>query len=534
MAQAWLHHRGAEGAASTGKTRTHIKARKRISSAAGSVVRTEFAHRPEREVKLLQTLSIAARLVMLLVLAGCSTTPAVSPTAAQPSATVALATDAAPPTVRPPSPAPPPTEQPSATRASSPAAATIDARSTAPPPAPAATLAPSPQSTATPMPRPTALPPSPAPPSPAIVRPTPTVSPQPSLTPTVPGIEIVVDNRDAGFSTAGHWFIGDGGLSYRGDCAWAPRGIGNIATVRPALPLGGSYEVFAWWCGDPNGDQADRAQIQIYPTAGRVATYPVHVNLQEGAGRWNSLGIYRLETNGFVSVDSGLGGNVVADAFRFVYRSAERIVITPTPAPTPITWTNHPPSPLEQLSAGDLSARLGLTRRFYAASPLVASEETTFDDCQAFPRDGCGGPRTGWRAQARHREVTVAYRVAKDYRHVAIEPPAGLAERQSLYLYGSKGSRFLRLDRYPDDTWMLSAAPLDAEAPATSMPLEPQVVRDLREFIDRYGTIRFTSSGGIRATLYGFGPKVELSEGDRGRLGAMIEALAQGAWYAIP
>ena len=279
------------------------------------------------------------------------------------------------------------------------------------------------------------------------------------------------------------------------------------------------------------------AQIQVYPTVGRVATFPVYVNLQENAGKWNSLGVYVLETNGSLSIDSGLHGNVVADAFRFVYRSPERIYVTPTPLPTPILWSNHPPSPLEQLTVGDLSARLGLTRRFYTASPLIASEATTFDDCQAFSRDGCGGARAGWRAQVRHQQMTVAYRVSQDYRHVAIEPPPDLASRQSLYLYGSQGSRFFRLDRYPDDAWVLSAAPLDADAPATSMPLEPQVVADLREFIDRYGTIRFAMNEGTppgEATLYGFGPKVELSESDRGRLGTMIEALAQVAWLAIP
>lgn len=436
------------------------------------------------------------------------------------------------------------THTPAATSTPVPVATAVNATATLEPPTPAPL-----------PPSPTQLPPS-APPSPtALPGPSDTPTPRVALTPvpppplpssptsrpgagpTAPNIDIIVDNRDSGFSTTGHWFIGDGGQSYGGDCAWAPRGIGNIAYVKPALPLRGAYEIFAWWCGDPNGDQAERAQIQIYPTVGRVATFPVYVNLQENAGQWRSLGVYPLETNGFLSIDSGLHGNVVADAFRFVYRSPERTSITPTPLPTPILWSNHPPSPLEQLTAGDLSARLGLTRRFYTASPLIVSQETTFDDCQAFPRDGCGGARPGWRVRVGHRQMTVAYRVSQDYRHVAIEPPPDLAGRQSLYLYGSQGARFFRVDRYPDDVWMLSAAPLDAEAPATSMPLEAQVVQDLREFIDRYGTIRFAMNAGAppgEATLYGLGPKVELDAGDRGRLVTMIAALAETAWLAIP
>ncbi|MCU0501330.1 MAG: hypothetical protein MUC51_06120, partial [Anaerolineae bacterium] len=144
------------------------------------------------------------------------------------------------------------------------------------------------------------------------------------------------------------------------------------------------------------------------------------------------------------------------------------------------------------------------------------------------------GTREGWRAQARTQQMTVPYRVSKDYRHVAIEPPADLTDRQALYVTGSKGNRYFRIDRYPDDTWMLSGAPLDAEAPASSLPLEPQVVKDLREFIDRYGTIRFTTNEGIGVTLYGLGPRVELSGEDRARLSTMIEALAQGAWTVIP
>ncbi|MCU0503218.1 MAG: hypothetical protein MUC51_15960, partial [Anaerolineae bacterium] len=370
-------------------------------------------------------------LLLLVLLAGCSA-PAQPIAPVTPGATVAPAstapTDAASGVT-----ASAPTDTPATTSSLVPSVTVASATATARRPTPAP-LPPPPTQPPPLPPSPTALPgpantPTPrvslTPVAPATSAPTPalfSVTPRPGPSPTVPNVDIIVDNRDPGFSATGHWFIGDGGQSYRGDCAWAPRGFGNIAYVRPALPLAGSYEVFAWWCGDPNKDQSDRAEIQIYPTQGRVATFPVYVNLQEDAGRWNSLGTYRLETNGFVSVDSGLAGNVVADAFRFVYRGPESGRITPTPRPTAFPWTNHPPSPLEQLTAGDLSARLGLTRRFYTTSPLIASEEASFDDCQAFPRDGCGGTREGWRAQARTQQMTVPYRVSKDYRHVAIEP----------------------------------------------------------------------------------------------------------------
>jgi hypothetical protein len=45
------------------------------------------------------------------------------------------------------------------------------------------------------------------------------------------GPEVVIDNGDPGFSTEGHWYAGDGGHSYSGDCVWAPRGIQDRKSV---------------------------------------------------------------------------------------------------------------------------------------------------------------------------------------------------------------------------------------------------------------------------------------------------------------
>lgn len=361
---------------------------------------------------------------------------------------------------------------------------------------------------------------------------TPTPLPVPTATPSaapISDIEMIVDNRDPAFSTTGWWFIGHGGQSYNGDCAWAPRGIQNIACVRPELPVAGAYEIFAWWCGDPNHDQSQRVRIQIYPTVGRVATYPVYVNLQENAGQWNSLGTYYLERNGSLSFDGNLDGNVVADAFRFVYRSPERVVITPTPMPTPVVWTNHPPSPVEQLTSGDLSARLGLVQRFYPYTPITSMETIIFDDCQAFPRDGCSGTREGWRVQVQYQDIVVTYRVSQDYRVVAVEPPDALASRQLLYLFGMQGNRFFRVDRYPDDTWHLSGADFDRTY-ASHLQLDAGVVETLRSFVQTYGSLTFETPDGIRLRLYGLGGRVELSGEGRGQLATLGTELAAAVW----
>jgi hypothetical protein len=323
-----------------------------------------------------------------------------------------------------------------------------------------------------------------------------------------------VDNRDAAFATTGTWFIGDGGQSYNGDCIWAPRGVQNIAFVRPELPVAGAYEVFAWWCGDPNHDQSERVLIQIYQTVGRIAPYQVYVNLQENAGQWNSLGTYYLEQNGSLSVAGNLDGNVVADAFRFVYHSPEYLVIRPTPLPTRIPWTGHPPTPLEQLTSGDLSARLGLVQRFYPYTPIISLQEVAFDDCQAFPRGGCTGTRDGWRVQVQYQDMLVTYRVSQDYRSVALEASDELASRQLLYLFGMQGTRLFRADRYPDDTWHLSGSDLDLTYSA-HLPLDAATVARLAQFIQTYSSVRWRAPDGMELSLYGLGQRVEYSEEDQ-------------------
>jgi hypothetical protein len=339
-----------------------------------------------------------------------------------------------------------------------------------------------------------------------------------------------VDNQDQAFSVTGTWFIGDGGQSYNGDCHWAPRGIQNIAYVQPGLPAAGTYEVLAWWCGDPDHNQSSRALIQIYPSQGAKLPHQVHVNLQKDAGQWKSLGTYSLGQGSSLSVHGNLDGNVVADAFRFVYRSAKAIVITPTPLPTDDPTTHHPPPPLEQLTSGDLSARMGLVQRFYPYTPIVAIEETTFDDCQAFPRDGCGGTRAGWRVQVQYQDMVVGYRVSDNYWYVAVEPPDNLASRQQLYLHGTGSDGLFRVDRYPDNTWHLSGADWDLTT-GSHLALDAETVDTLQRFVQTYSRIVTETPSGIRLQLYGLGTRVRLSEEDKVRLGTFAEELAAAVWY---
>lgn len=429
--------------------------------------------------------------------------------------TIALAAACAPAMPAPSGPEPTATATlavPSATATSAP---TAKEPTPAPPPA-----SPTPAPVITSAPTLTVL-------APTATRPRVTATPEPTQqgAPGTPVVDIVVDNRDAGFAYTGSWFVGDGGQSYNGDCHWAPRGVGNIAYYNPHLPVAGSYEVFGWWCGDPHHDQTYEARIYIYPLQGRIVPYQVTADLQQNAGQWVSLGTYYLQTNGSLSIGSSLFGNVVADAFRFVYRSPDDITTTPTPAPTRQIWTNHPPSPLEQLAAGDFSARLGLVQWMYQYSPVVWTWEGDLDDCQAFTRTGCSGQRRGWEAHVHYLDKTYVYYVSGDYRHVKLDAPLNVADRQTLYLMVTKGTWFLRIDRYPDDTWWASSSTYNVSTSASQQPLDAATVAELRRLAEKYNSVQAELADGYKVTFYGLGRLVEFEPEDAAAVERLLAAL---------
>jgi len=417
---------------------------------------------------------------------------------------------------------------PAAATATPPATATAAALTERAAP-PTVTLAPTdtPAASATPLASET--------PEPTMEPSTPTATPAASEQPTgtavsqaeapTPAVDIIVDNRDAGFSFTGSWFIGDGGQSYNGDCHWAPRGVGNIAYYNPQLPVAGSYEVFGWWCGDIHHDQTTAARVYIYPLQGRIVPYQVSVDFQNNAGQWVSLGTYYLETNASLSIGSNLFGNVVADAYRFVYRSDKDVSVTPTPAPTRQVWTNHPPSPLEQLSSGDLTARFGLVHWLYQYAPVVWMQEMDFDDCHAFPRSGCSGQRHGWEVHVDYADEIFPYRVSSDYRYVSLEYPLAVSGRQTLYLMVTKGPWFMRFDRYPDDTWWASSSTYEPGDAAVSTPLDDAAVGELRRLAEKYNIARAKPGSGFEITFYGLGRFVEFEPEDVMVIERLIEGL---------
>jgi hypothetical protein len=229
-----------------------------------------------------------------------------------------------------------------------------------------------------------------------------------------------------------------------------------------------------------------------------------------------------------LSIGGQVYGNLAVDAFKFVYISPEPVIVTPTPEPTPVPWTNHPPSPEEQMTSGDLAARLGLVQRWYVFTPVVGLwEETTFDDCQAFPRDGCGGTREGWQLRVEYQArngMAVTYRLARDRQHVALDAPEALKNHQILYLSGFQAMRFFYVYRYPDGTWQFVNG--SGSGSASSGPIDAQALAALLPLVDRYGSIgtttqRVVTADGWELRLYGLGSRVELSADDRAALEAL-------------
>jgi hypothetical protein len=307
----------------------------------------------------------------------------------------------------------------------------------------------------------------------------------------------------------------------------------TAAEVRPDLPEGGSYEVFAWWCGNPHYDQTGHGIIEVHRSAGDPAPQAVSVNYQANAGQWQSLGIYNLQPGAFLNVKSVLDGSVVADAFRFVYRSPAAAEAVPTALPSAPIVSHNPPSPLQQRTSGDLAARLALVDPFYVSVPMTATQQT-FDDCQAFPREGCGGKRAGWQAIVGYETITLTYRVSDDTQLVAVDGAdmsldpwlMGQDHPQRVFLRGSGGGMDFTVHYHPDSTWHL-LRPGDGSMPESDVTLTQDQADTLRTLAPTYSTLYLQPTGGGSLVFYGLGPVVAPSDADRDmllELGAALTA----------
>jgi hypothetical protein len=356
---------------------------------------------------------------------------------------------------------------------------------------------------------------------------------QPAAGPTPPPVptnEIVVDN--AAFALTGDWYYFDGGQNYAADCLLALPGVEARAQARPALPGAGQYEVFGWWCGNPNADQTRKGTLLMRRSANDAAPQPLVVNYDEGAGSWQSLGKFNLQSGAFVEILSAVDGSVPADAFRFVPVGPTATEVPATPAATPgPRVSNNPPSPLQQVTQGDLAARLALNDPFYSSMAMTPTQ-LNFDDCADFPREGCGGERKGWDVIVATQGMTLTYRVSDDYRFVALSGAEALdpwtmgqTHPQRVFLRGSDAAGAWAVHYRPDGTWRLLRYGTDATPPGEAR-LDAAQGALIRELAGKYSTITVGApEGGL--TLYGLGPLVAPTQEDRVALERLAADLAK-------
>ncbi len=135
--------------------------------------------------------------------------------------------------------------------------------------------------------------------------------------------EIIIDNSsEQGFISKGEWYSdnAEGGENYKDDSLWAYANDkkDDEACWTPKLKQDGYYKVYIWYCGDPNGDHAEKAPFWVH-TGSKKKEFKV--NLKENFGKWNLIGTFKMKKKekNFVRATSCGDGNAIADAAKFVY-----------------------------------------------------------------------------------------------------------------------------------------------------------------------------------------------------------------------
>lgn len=348
-------------------------------------------------------------------------------------------------------------------------------------------------------------------------------TPAPTWTPG----EVLVDNAGPDFWPRGDWYFLETDQEYGQDCYEALPGLTASAEVRPELPEAGPYEVFVWSCGNPHSMHASNGIIAVHRSTEEALPQQVALNYQVNPGVWQSLGTYNLEPGAFLNVKSVVAGNVVADAYRFVPRPGLVAEVVPTPLPSGPLVSNHPPSPEQQLTSGDLAARIGITDPWYQPVTMTYSQQS-FDDCEAFPREGCSGTRDGFEATVAYEAITLTYRVSSDYQLVGIQGAEqldpwmiGQEHPQRVFLAGPGGGRVVY---YPNGSWRYLRYEWDGQ-PESDVPVTKDQAATLQRLAPKYSTLYIPASGD-RITFYGLGQITAPTDEDRMALIAVSDALS--------
>ncbi len=141
-------------------------------------------------------------------------------------------------------------------------------------------------------------------------------------------LELVVDNRDAGFSTSGTFYNSGAADAYNSGSVCTAQN-GAEATWSVTLPQSGSYAVYARWAST-NADSSgiDRDSKADYTVTHKYGTNKVTVDQDSNSGSWVLLGNYTFDagsTSVVLSHDSEDWRTTSADAVKFVKITDEAI-----------------------------------------------------------------------------------------------------------------------------------------------------------------------------------------------------------------
>ena len=141
------------------------------------------------------------------------------------------------------------------------------------------------------------------------------------------GNSVIVDNKDAGFSSTGTWRESASIDEYKASSLFSSGGT-TKATFNPGGLQPGNYEVFAWWSAFlPSGNTASRTPNAKYEiirgTASGTTSTTVTKNQNVKSGEWVSLGKYDFngDTAEQVCLTAGASNSLEflsADAVAFV------------------------------------------------------------------------------------------------------------------------------------------------------------------------------------------------------------------------
>lgn len=176
--------------------------------------------------------------------------------------------------------------------------------------------------------------------------------------------DIIIDNIDAGTSPAsiaatfkGTWtnsdenneaFWGVGGRAYCNLFNYAKTQPGrgeSYAVYTPTIGLSGNYEVFEWhgWLGSSPEDIVEATDVPVELKFAENQVVEGYIDQSQNAQQWNSLGTYYFAggTYGSVKITNEADGQVIADAFKFVYKGDDSDdTVSPNP-PTDLQMSGH-------------------------------------------------------------------------------------------------------------------------------------------------------------------------------------------------